>query len=168
MEVPAPACGYPVVDPFRQACHDEGSRRTVQGVRCVAASACQIGGRLSRCHNTAENVCQYCGHRFCPTHRYYVEGFEAVCSRPRCRAKRDDMVMHSEYAERVRQRNGAGLCGVEECGPRPEYECSLCQGRFCERHVAAHVYPVREGRIVVGRPVSVCEHCWQRRKIWRR
>lgn len=134
----------------------------------MALSACEVGGRLSRCHNAAEHVCQYCGRGFCSIHRYYVEGFEAVCSRARCRAKWDDMVAHGRYGERVGQRNGAGLCGVEECLYRSEYECSLCRGRFCERHVADRVYPVREGRVIVGRPVSICEHCWERRKIWRR
>jgi hypothetical protein len=134
----------------------------------VAATVCLAGGRFSRCHNLAEHVCQYCGRPFCADHAHFVEGHEAVCTRKRCRLKRDDMAEHLAYRERVRQRNSAGLCGVEGCGPHPSFECSLCQGLFCGAHVSERLYPFSDGWSTVERPVSVCQRCWQRRKIWRR
>lgn len=134
----------------------------------MAIAQCQVGGRFARCHQPAAEVCQYCGRPFCSGHAFYIEGHDAVCMRKGCRRKQEDLTRHEEYRERVRQRNAAGLCGVEECGPHPGLECSLCEGLFCEKHVSNRHYPFREGRIVVDRPVSVCGSCWQRRKIWRR
>lgn len=93
---------------------------------------------------------------------------EAVCSRPRCRAKRDDLVRHMEYRDRVTQRNQAGLCGVESCGPHPGFECSLCLGLFCEAHLSERMYPFRDGWTTLERRLSVCARCWERRKVWRR
>lgn len=80
--------------------------------------------------------------------------------------KQDDLRVHLEYRERVRQRNAVGLCGIEECGPHPGFECSLCQGRFCDKHLEPRDYPVRQGRIVIQRRLSVCARCWMRRKVW--
>jgi hypothetical protein len=132
------------------------------------STICQAGGRFSRCHNEAGNTCQYCGRAFCTGHRYVEEGHEAVCSRPRCRTKFDDLVRHLAYKERARQRNAVGLCGSENCGPHPIFECSLCNAHFCARHVTERMYPVRDGFAVIERPMSVCSRCWERRKIWRR
>ena len=133
----------------------------------MALAQCQAGGRFSRCEKPADEVCQYCGRHFCDEHAFYVSGHDAVCSRKSCRLKQEDLARHMEYRERVRQRNGAGLCGVEACGPHPGLECSLCEGLFCEKHVSRRYYPFREGMVVVDRPVSACASCWQRRKIWR-
>jgi hypothetical protein len=133
----------------------------------MAARACQIGGRLSRCPNPPAHNCQYCGRWFCGDHSHYVEGHEAVCARKQCRAKRDDLEDHLRYSERVGQRNRVGLCGIEECGPHPGYQCSLCRGFFCAAHLSDRMYPFSEGRIMIDRPVSICARCWQRRKVWR-
>ena len=134
----------------------------------MAEALCKVGGRFSRCGNAALNTCQYCGRPFCAAHAFYVREHEAVCNRKRCRLKQDDLVQHMGYRRRVTERNHAGLCGVEECGPHPRHECSLCQGHFCAAHVSERMYPFREGYVSVQRPASVCTWCWRRRKIWRR
>lgn len=133
----------------------------------MGAAACQLGGRFSRCQRPSVEVCQYCGRHFCAEHSTHVRDHEAVCARKPCRAKWDDVIAHLEYRGRVAQRNRVGLCGVEGCGPHPGYQCSLCRGHFCGLHLAERLYPFRQGLITVERPVSVCEQCWRRRKIWR-
>ena len=133
----------------------------------MAHGACELGGRFSRCPNSAVNSCQYCGKRFCEAHTYFLEGLDAVCTRKECRAKHDDLTAHVAYRARVAERNSVGLCGVETCGPHPQFECSLCMGHFCPQHVGERLYPFREGRIVITRPASVCTWCWGRRKIWK-
>ena len=134
----------------------------------MAAALCELGGRFSRCLNPPGHSCQYCGRSFCDAHTHFVEGHEAVCSRKRCREKKVDMDLHLAYRARVTQRNRAGLCGEETCGPRPVFECSLCRGLFCEAHVSDRMYPFHDGRVIIDKPASVCAHCWDRRKIWRR
>jgi hypothetical protein len=133
----------------------------------MAAAACELGGRFSRCPNAPLEVCVYCGRRFCGEHTHVVDGHEAVCARKRCVLKRDDLMAHQTYRTRVGQRNSAGLCGVEECGPHPGFECSLCRGHYCSVHLRERMYPFHEGWVTIERPVSVCDRCWQRRKIWR-
>lgn len=131
-------------------------------------ATCKLGGRFSRCPNAPQHSCQYCGRDFCAVHSHYVEGHEAVCSRESCRTKKVDLDLHLAYRTRVTQRNRAGLCGVEECGPHPGFECSLCRGHFCEAHLGDRMYPFPDGRVIIDRPASVCSHCWDRRKVWRR
>lgn len=133
----------------------------------MAAKHCQVGRVFDRCPNLSEHSCQYCGRDFCAQHGHFVGGHEAVCSRKPCRLKHEDMEEHLRYRERVGQRNRAGLCGVEDCGPHPGFECSLCRGRFCAPHLSEHSYPFNDGWTTVERPVSVCGRCWQRRKVWR-
>jgi hypothetical protein len=128
---------------------------------------CQVGGRFSRCANQASETCQYCGRAFCAAHTGFTEDHEAVCSRKPCVAKRRDLDAHLAYRTRVLQRNRAGLCGIDACDPHPPFECSLCQGRFCGRHLTERLYPFRTGMVSVDRPVSICAHCWERRGIWR-
>ena len=134
----------------------------------MAARPCGAGSAFRRCHQTPVNSCQYCGRPFCETHTHHIGGYEAVCTRKRCRLKHDDMQAHTEYKERVAQRNQAGLCGVEDCGPHPRTECSLCRGHFCESHIMQRMYPFRDGHVIIDKPASVCRWCWKRRKIWRR
>lgn len=129
---------------------------------------CELGGRFSRCKNPHGHTCQYCGRRFCAQHSYYLRGHDAVCAAKLCAAKHDDLVDHHAYRRRVEQRNLAGLCGVETCGPHPGFECSICHGHFCSAHLENRMYPFSDGRIVIDRPASVCAHCWDRRKLWRR
>jgi hypothetical protein len=133
----------------------------------VATSHCQIGGLVRPCRNEPAQSCIYCGKAFCERHTHVVRGYEAVCTRKRCVQKQEDLTAHLEYRSRVSQRNAAGLCGVEECGPHPRMECSLCRGHFCAAHVQERPYPLREGRVVIDRPMSVCSWCWRRRKIWK-
>ena len=128
---------------------------------------CQVGGHFSRCPNLATETCQYCGRSFCPAHTAFVADHQAVCSRKPCRAKHQDLQDHVAYKLRIQQRNRAGLCGIENCEPHPALECSLCQGRFCGRHLSDRLYPFRTGMVSIERPVSVCDHCWGRRHIWR-
>jgi len=127
-----------------------------------------VGGRFSRCRNAARQVCQYCGRAFCEVHAYHVADHDAVCARKRCQAKHDDLVLHMQYKARVNERNRAGLCGIEDCGPHPGFECSLCRGLFCGPHLTERMYPFSEGWVSIDRPVSICERCWERRKIWRK
>jgi hypothetical protein len=103
----------------------------------------------------------------CEVHLYFREAYEAVCIGDRCKAKHHDMQSHLKYRARVSERNRAGLCGVEECGPHPQLVCSLCQGQFCYGHIQERMYPMREGRVVIEKPASICPQCWSRRKIWR-
>lgn len=125
--------------------------------------ACQIGGRFSRCHETASETCQYCGRPFCDGHAYFVEGHEAVCTRKGCRAKRDDLVAFEEFRVVATRRNRSGICGQEECEDRCRSECSLCHGAFCSEHVQVKTYPAANGAKVV----STCPTCWDRRKVWK-
>ncbi len=133
----------------------------------VATNACGAGGRFRPCRAIVVNTCQYCGRGFCTPHAYVLEGFEAVCMRKRCRLKHDDLQLHLAYKARVTARNGAGLCGIPDCGPHPRTECSLCRGHFCDAHISERMYPFREGRLIIEKPASICAWCWQRRKIWR-
>lgn len=134
----------------------------------MAAATCEIGGRFSRCHAPPQHSCQYCGRRFCLQHSHYVEAYEAVCSRKRCVQKQQDLAAHLEYRRRVLERNRSGLCGEEDCRqPRPPFQCSLCQGHFCPDHLRERMYRFDDGRLGVERPVSICTHCWTRRKVWR-
>ncbi len=134
----------------------------------MASADCQVGGLFSRCRNPSEHTCQYCGRQFCGEHTGFAEGHEAVCSRGPCRAKREDLDAHLSYRAHVEQRNHAGLCGIDECGPHPGYSCSLCRGYFCSAHLSDRLYPFKDGWATIERPVSVCDRCWQRRKIWKR
>ncbi len=134
----------------------------------MASRNCQLGRRFSACKEPPEQTCVYCGRSFCGEHTHVVHKYEAVCVRKACVRKQLDMEAHIAYRARVAERNGAGLCGVEECGPHPGLQCSLCEGHFCGAHVSERAYPMREGRVVIDRPVSVCSWCWGRRKIWRR
>lgn len=133
----------------------------------VADRACEAGGRFSRCRRAAVDTCQYCGRRFCEAHTRLNEGHEAVCSRKSCSKKADDLAAHQSYQAAVDGRNRQGLCGADGCGPDPGFACSLCRGNFCAGHLTVRLYPFREGRAVVERRVSVCNHCWGRRKVWR-
>lgn len=133
----------------------------------AAAALCQVGRIFARCENAPEHTCQYCGRAFCADHRHYVSGHEAVCNRKTCARKHDDLEAHLQYRDRVEQRNRVGLCGVEDCGPHPGFECSLCRGHFCAAHLRERLYPFSDGYTTIDRPVSVCANCWARRKIWR-
>ena len=134
----------------------------------MAGAACQLGGRFSRCTEAPQHRCQYCGRHFCARHSHYVEGYEAVCSRKRCVRKQEDLVVHLEYKRRVTSQNRSAICGEEGCrAVRPAFQCSLCHGHFCPDHLRERMYRFSEGWVGIDRPVSICRHCWARRKIWR-
>jgi len=116
--------------------------------------------------NEAEHVCQFCGRRFCETHTGRVEGHEEVCSRETCLKKDADLALHVAYKSAVKQRNVAAICGEEECLERALFQCSLCRGMFCDQHLQDRRYRFYEGWGSIERPVSICAHCWKRRKIW--
>jgi hypothetical protein len=128
---------------------------------------CQVGGRFSRCTGVSIESCQYCGRDFCRLHAHYVRDHDAVCNRKPCVEKWDDLAAHTVYKAHVASRNGAGLCGMDGCGPHPRSECSLCRGHFCSDHLRPRMYPMFNGYSTVDRPVSVCQRCWDRRKLWR-
>ncbi len=90
-----------------------------------------------------------------------------MCVRDRCRRKHDDLVVHLQYRKRVAELNAARLCGVEGCLARHVVQCSLCEGKFCEGHLAQRRYAFDDGWARAERWVSVCPRCWERRKIWR-
>ncbi len=133
----------------------------------MAAGACQVGGRFSRCQSIPQHVCQYCGRQFCAEHSHYVEGHEAVCSRKRCREKHEDLTRHFEYRGRAEQLNRAGLCGVDGCNTRHVFQCSLCKSQFCEAHLSSRRYGFGDAPTRYERWVSVCSRCWDRRRVWR-
>jgi hypothetical protein len=133
----------------------------------MPSATCQLGGMFSKCKTEARQTCQYCGRWFCEFHSYYEKDHEAVCSNKKCRAKIDDMLVHTQYKAGVQKNNKMGLCGIDACGPSTVAQCSLCRGRFCEEHVTFRMYPPGRGEGGRDRALSVCDACWARRKIWR-
>lgn len=133
----------------------------------MADRICENGGRFSKCKEVAVNSCQYCGKNFCVTHKHYMEGIDAVCTKKLCVEKHEDLQRHEQYKAGVFQLNRAGLCGIRDCGPHPGSECSLCRGHFCGEHIRQRQYPFFNGYSTIERPASVCSHCWERRKLWR-
>lgn len=132
------------------------------------ARICEIGGFFSKCKNEAGWVCHFCGRRFCETHTHRVEGHEEVCSREPCRKKDADLAVHMQYKGRVRSKNLVGLCGEDDCETAGPFQCSLCRGMFCDKHLQDRRYRFYEGFGSIERPVSICARCWGRRKIWAR
>ncbi len=92
-----------------------------------------------------------------------LEAYEAVCVRPPCVAKYDDMPRHHGYVRGVRRLNQAGLCGFEGCGRPCSFECAKCLGRFCLGHLSDRLYPASHEPASMA---CVCPHCWERRRIW--
>ena len=131
---------------------------------------CQLGRRFSRCRRPSSHTCQYCARNFCDLHTYLVEGHEAVCSRKECAAKQADMVAHEAYRKAAFGRNSARLCGEPDCTSTPPamFECSLCRGHFCADHVHDRLYWTPDGLSRNERTLSLCAHCWERRKIWQK
>lgn len=127
---------------------------------------CQCGGMFSRCRQPAVDICQYCGREFCEAHTYYAEDHHAVCTNKRCQRKHDDLEVHEEYKRGVRRDNIHEHCGEPECREAPHFTCSLCRGLFCGPHLTERKWSFRDAQASFERVVSICEHCWGRRKIW--
>jgi hypothetical protein len=125
-----------------------------------------MGRWFSKCRQPAIETCQYCGRPFCGEHAHYVEGTNAVCSRTKCIRKHEDLVVHEAYKLAVTRRNMLDLCGEPECHGDPVLTCSLCEGRFCEEHLRVRKWGFRDAQASYERMVSICAHCWERRKIW--
>lgn len=131
----------------------------------MPSRTCRHGAIWSRCGREPISSCVYCGRAFCDLHgRKGVQGLD-VCDRPRCEAKIEDLSSHSAYLEAVDLRNKVGICGAAQCQSRYEASCSSCQRFFCDEHVRP-----REDAAGIGdtRYISACDHCWARRKLWRR
>ncbi len=135
----------------------------------MASGKCKLGGRLRPCKQRAEHTCQYCARDFCHDHSYYVEGYEAVCTRKPCVTKHDDLQRHLGYKEEVLRRNKAGLCAEPDCeATNPAFQCSFCRGHFCPEHIQERNYAMQEGWVKVDKQVSLCAWCWGRRKVWQK
>ncbi|MCA9852638.1 MAG: hypothetical protein KC482_03435 [Dehalococcoidia bacterium] len=93
-----------------------------------------------------------------------------MCSRKECAAKHVDMVIHIEYQVVVYRRNIARLCAEDGCqsAPPAPFECSLCRGHFCAEHIHERLYWTPDGLTRNERVLSLCAHCWDRRKIWQK
>lgn len=131
----------------------------------MADDRCALGGRFRRCTRPPRDTCQYCARPICEEHAYYLEGYDAVCVRPACTAKHDDLPRHHEYVRGVRLRNRDGFCGLEGCPQPHSFDCAKCGGRFCIRHLSDQLYPAVSGRGDAEMAI-VCAHCWHRRTIW--
>lgn len=131
----------------------------------MAEDRCALGGRLRRCRRPSRDTCQYCARPICEHHAYVLEGYDAVCVRPACTAKHDDLPGHHEYVRGVRLRNRDGSCGFDGCSHSPSFDCSKCGGRFCLQHLSDELYPSASPNQDAEMAI-VCAHCWERRTIW--
>ena len=131
----------------------------------MAEERCALGGRFRRCRRPPRDTCQYCARPICQDHAYVLEGYDAVCTRPPCRAKHDELPGHHEYLRRVRLRNRDSLCGFEGCEFKHTFDCTKCGGRFCLRHLSDELYPSVGSREPAAMAI-VCAHCWERRTVW--
>lgn len=130
---------------------------------------CELGRRwFSHCGAPAIGSCQYCGRAFCRQHGTLEEDYQEICNRPICREKQADVRVHQEYKERARAQNRAARCGHPECEERPTGQCSRCRLLFCEPHLRDRTETVRQGFSQITRPVSLCEHCAARQRLWSR
>ena len=127
---------------------------------------CQIGRIFRRCHNPPIAVCQYCGRDFCVAHTGVRDGDDEICSREICLAKHEDLKQHLAYRAAATARSMRGFCGTPDCTERRSGQCSKCHAVFCERHLRDREETVRQGLAVMKRPVSLCDHCAARVKLW--
>lgn len=129
---------------------------------------CDTRHFLSRCHQPATGVCQFCGRSFCAEHGARYEDDNEVCCRPVCQEKRADLAAHIEWKARAVDRSNRGFCGMPDCDEGRWGQCSKCLAVFCERHLQDRAERVRHGSIVYTRPASMCDHCAARNKLWSR
>lgn len=129
---------------------------------------CEIGRFLRRCHQPGTGVCQYCGRAFCDRHTGLHDGEIEICSRPLCLAKHADLQAHLVYRDAALARSNRGFCGSPECSNTRAGQCSKCQALFCDNHLQTCEETYRQGLAVLKRPISACEHCAARIKLWAR
>jgi hypothetical protein len=127
---------------------------------------CQIGGMFHRCHEPVVAVCQYCGRDFCSQHTGLRAGGDEVCSRPICLQKHEDLKAHMTYRADAIDRSNRGFCAVPDCTNPRAGQCSKCHALYCEEHLRDRIESVRQGMLVLKRPVSLCDHCGARLKLW--
>ncbi len=127
---------------------------------------CQIGRIFNRCHEPAVATCQYCGRDFCTVHTGMRVGGEEICSRQICRDKHEDLKAHLVYRAAAQQRSNRGFCAVEGCENPRGGQCSKCHALYCVDHLRDRQETVRQGMGILKRPVSLCDHCGARLKLW--
>ena len=94
-------------------------------------------------------ACVYCGAPFCEEHGERHEDYADVCLRKRCRTKYGDVHEH------------------QDCRERMQHRCARCLLQFCDEHVG------ERDTIDTNNPkraevrALVCDHCHDRRKLWR-
>jgi hypothetical protein len=127
---------------------------------------CQNGRIFRRCHAPAVATCQYCGRDFCDLHTGMRADGNEICARPICREKHDDLKAHLEYRAAAVARSARGFCAVPDCDNRRAGQCSKCTALFCDDHLRDRYETIRQGTLVLKRPVSLCDHCGARLKLW--
>lgn len=127
---------------------------------------CQIGRIFHRCHEPASATCQYCGRDFCTAHTGMRLQGEEVCSRELCREKHEDLKAHLVYRDAAIARSNRGFCAVDQCTRPRAGQCSKCQALYCDEHLRDRLETLRQGMGSVKRPVSLCDHCGARLKLW--
>jgi hypothetical protein len=130
------------------------------------ARVCQIGKIFRRCHNAEVGTCQYCGRGFCAVHQGVREDTDEVCCRELCLAKHDDLKQHLIYRVAAVERSNRGWCAAPDCENRRAGQCSKCLALYCDLHLRDREEVYREGMAILKRPVSVCDHCGARLKLW--
>ena len=127
---------------------------------------CALGRLFSRCRQPAVAVCQYCGRDFCGVHTGLRANGEEVCSREICLTKHEDLKAHLVYRAAATERSSRGFCAVPGCDQPRAGQCSKCNALYCEAHLHEREETVRQGMAVLKRPVSLCDHCAGRVKLW--
>ena len=131
--------------------------------------SCSHRGGLFRppCGRDAVAFCVYCGAPFCAGHGERNDDYTDVCVRKRCRAKYADVHEHRDFVRRHADSNRMSVCADDDCRERMQHRCARCGLEFCEEHIAQRdtVDPNDPKRVEVR--ALVCEHCHERRKLWR-
>ena len=130
------------------------------------ARVCRIGPVFHRCRRPGIATCQYCGREFCAVHTGLRNGGDEICSRETCLAKHADLKAHLVYRAAATERSNRGFCGTPACEGQRAGQCSKCHALFCEKHLHDRQETVRHGMVVMKRPVSLCDHCAGRIKLW--
>ncbi|MDA1062416.1 MAG: hypothetical protein O2895_05875 [Chloroflexi bacterium] len=130
---------------------------------------CTFGGGFLRsgCGREAVTDCVYCGRPFCAEHGERAAQYMDVCARKGCHNKLRDLEAHDAWKARVADANRVSVCAQEDCSARLHHQCSRCHLLFCGEHVRE--MRVRDTTRMPAMEVRglVCEHCAQRRKLWR-
>ena len=132
----------------------------------MAARRCVTGHWWSRCGQAGSGSCQFCGRVFCAQHGCHYASGEEICARDICERKRVDLTEQETWREQAIARSNRGFCAMPECLERRAGQCSHCHALFCEDHLHERLARVREGSLAFSQPVSLCDHCAARNKLW--